>query len=777
MKEWLEKNREKIDYGLVILILILLVAIFFTRDTSSKEIARLNKANSVLETTASMNEEKITELTSANNELKSRITSLDKTLAKSNKEMNQLNDSISIRRKAMENMRNKIAELRRENNNYQRQNREDAGLELERLREIEKKLWSLDNTESALPAAPDAKSTIALKLSDTGALGGVVSDLSRTITTLSSINPRMQGLEKLIPMVDMIKDFAAATQEMSMLIIPSPNPDFYISFLADEDKFDEFISRPPNPYYNFEAWDTIFAPKEAWTFHVEGASKPLFYILKRQVGEKALVLLAKNEKAISEMSLTLWGKSPRFAVERATSGPNYYQVKFKDGFKIKDIADAFSFNPYMRTLPMGNTDKVLWTISECSWTREEDVISFDSYSDFLKQNPELTRTRKASTEPFTIFGDGDLAYFVSIDAGLLLHCVFLGSDDPAGQVYSLLSGLGGAAMSILSEKDIKEILANSKLSIACVANGKKISTAYLMLETDASETINKLFKISDSIGGSGAKIPGWSDAISLPLQVPGIPDIVMAKNDGAIMFGLGDESSFEHMITIPESYKDYVLRDNIVGLLVSSKLMDVVLGLIDVAAEQSGKGSEDDEILVKHVYSVFSSMKDSFDVICGNVKSSERSEGKIVLKEGGDIVGSYLELMTLNKLATDSAAERAEATKVINDLRNLKASSLLFYGDNTEWPEEKDVERLDKYLDRPIISSNRYEKVTIGPEYKDSTGNVKVNIGVQLWPNGNGAEGIRKKLESRASQNGLLQKADEDAPYKMDSLTIYINMR
>lgn len=62
---------------------------------------------------------------------------------------------------------------------------------------------------------------------------------------------------------------------------------------------------------------------------------------------------------------------------------------------------------------------------------------------------------------------------------------------------------------------------------------------------------------------------------------------------------------------------------------------------------------------------------------------------------------------------------KAEATRIVSDLRNLKAAAIMYYTDNSEWPggtEANDnndwiVKSLDKYLDRDYpddVSINYY---------------------------------------------------------------------
>jgi general secretion pathway protein G len=128
-------------------------------------------------------------------------------------------------------------------------------------------------------------------------------------------------------------------------------------------------------------------------------------------------------------------------------------------------------------------------------------------------------------------------------------------------------------------------------------------------------------------------------------------------------------------------------------------------------------------------------------------------------------------------LATGSAIDGAEATKVVNDLRNLKSAALLYYGDNMQWPTDADVKSLDRYTDRPITDGKRYKTVKIGAEYTDGNGISRTNIGVELDPNANGSNGVQKKLASKAADVGLLEKGDSDALYVSGSTEIWVKMR
>ncbi|MDR1515233.1 MAG: type II secretion system GspH family protein [Synergistaceae bacterium] len=124
-------------------------------------------------------------------------------------------------------------------------------------------------------------------------------------------------------------------------------------------------------------------------------------------------------------------------------------------------------------------------------------------------------------------------------------------------------------------------------------------------------------------------------------------------------------------------------------------------------------------------------------------------------------------------LATGSATDSAEATKVINDLRNLKSAALLFYGDNMTWPTSSQTSSLDLYSDRPIDSS-RYV-VIIGTNYDDTNLVTRTNIGVRLVGSNNATTGVQNKLKGKAKETGLIV-AGGTGEYAGGS-EVFMNMR
>lgn len=59
-------------------------------------------------------------------------------------------------------------------------------------------------------------------------------------------------------------------------------------------------------------------------------------------------------------------------------------------------------------------------------------------------------------------------------------------------------------------------------------------------------------------------------------------------------------------------------------------------------------------------------------------------------------------------ITVGSSSDSSEAARIINDLKNLRAASILFHFDNARWPRDNDGKSLEKYLDRDIFTIGTY---------------------------------------------------------------------
>jgi general secretion pathway protein G len=124
-------------------------------------------------------------------------------------------------------------------------------------------------------------------------------------------------------------------------------------------------------------------------------------------------------------------------------------------------------------------------------------------------------------------------------------------------------------------------------------------------------------------------------------------------------------------------------------------------------------------------------------------------------------------------LATGSATDSAEATKIINDLRNVKSAALMFYADEMVWPTSTTlVTSWEAYLDRTWDSARYGALPDVGVERADG----KQFVGFSLATPPGSTNGVKKKLTAKASEAGLFGDAQGAAQYSGQA-SIYMNMK
>jgi hypothetical protein len=133
-------------------------------------------------------------------------------------------------------------------------------------------------------------------------------------------------------------------------------------------------------------------------------------------------------------------------------------------------------------------------------------------------------------------------------------------------------------------------------------------------------------------------------------------------------------------------------------------------------------------------------------------------------------------------LGNTGGTDWAEATKIINDLRNLKSAYNLYERENSRWLAPGEEISLDQYTDRRIVSTDRpwYRRVEISGEIPDETGTASQYIGVELDTKRNGTKGIKKKLAQKAVDAGIYDavpgEAETPAPYSSGD-TVWMRVR
>jgi len=101
-------------------------------------------------------------------------------------------------------------------------------------------------------------------------------------------------------------------------------------------------------------------------------------------------------------------------------------------------------------------------------------------------------------------------------------------------------------------------------------------------------------------------------------------------------------------------------------------------------------------------------------------------------------------------LVAGSGTDRAEATKIISDLRSMKGAALMYYADENKWPATGDAKTtLEPYMDRVITAG----------EMRIANAGTGAPAGLYIGKTGLGGAvnlGIRKALKNSATDAGLI---------------------
>jgi len=112
-------------------------------------------------------------------------------------------------------------------------------------------------------------------------------------------------------------------------------------------------------------------------------------------------------------------------------------------------------------------------------------------------------------------------------------------------------------------------------------------------------------------------------------------------------------------------------------------------------------------------------------------------------------------------LSTGGATAKAEATKIVSDMRNMKAAAIMVYADNSTWPT--DIDSLDNYLDQEPGSEYTLEESGSFIKYNATSTDKK----------------IKDSLATMANTGGLplYKTASADQKYEADSSSLYMPIK
>jgi hypothetical protein len=476
----------------------------------------------------------------------------------------------------------------------------------------------------------------------------VVSGMKSAVASIAPIlaregPDRSVTLEAVASSLDGLGDIMNATEEISFLSSSSQGGAAYLAMIVKGDALDLFMSRPGS-LYSAAAWSG--SPSGGgWVLRTALAKDRPLYVAKLPIPGQArsMVYVSASEAGISEMASAADGKSPAHSPSRNTPDGNFIQVKLQNGLTRGMVAGMIDEGSPARALWEREPDKVLYSVTETSWSRDGASLSGVTYSDFFERNPEVLADRpKTAGEPL-LLGGGNLAGFMAFDAGLLTGGLFPGLGDP-----SAVSDLTDNPSARMITEELAPILKRSRLSILCTETDRKARTAYITLETDAADELGKMYlaysPLTAMLGGTPIQMEGWDSAISITIPLRDEAknkDIIIAHRRGTLLAGVGELEDFGKKFEIGGEYGDYISKDNLMNMIVTSNLYDIFLGMLENMPDGTA-GTNPQQ--VRATAAGLSKLRESFKSVCGNLKTDGRANGRIVTAEGGDPIAAMFEL-------------------------------------------------------------------------------------------------------------------------------------
>lgn len=90
------------------------------------------------------------------------------------------------------------------------------------------------------------------------------------------------------------------------------------------------------------------------------------------------------------------------------------------------------------------------------------------------------------------------------------------------------------------------------------------------------------------------------------------------------------------------------------------------------------------------------------------------------------IIGALSGILMISAVG---ALDKAEATKIAADLKNIQSASMLYFADESRWPSG-DITSVNRYLSAKLDSSGDYSFVNDGVSVKIQYHNADVSAGI-----------------------------------------------
>ncbi|MDR1481968.1 MAG: hypothetical protein LBI74_05020 [Synergistaceae bacterium] len=376
-----------------------------------------------------------------------------------------------------------------------------------------------------------------------------------------------RGVEKYRDAVRSISGILDVADDLSALVVSGDSGmRLYMSFFSDAGEFGRWLADGDGASLSPLKWETKYAGKndEAWTMTVDAtlfSDSISLYAIKRRYSSYDLVIISDSEEGIVKMNDAEKKNGARLEIKRHNSGPDYVQLHAR--------------------LPMHGRDGTTSSVSEIAWVEDDNSAHMQVYSDAFPSMTERSVPKSGLKGNLPMLGKGDLALVSAVDVPFLCFSMFPTAADPVGV---FLSNFTSGRLSNAQTQDLTTILEHGRISVVVVADPSKNepSVAYVVVESDAAESMDRLFSLASLFLGSPVNLPGWKSAYSSPM-VRG-QSVIAARRSNAILFGIGRAEEYTQSLTIPEDIGDFADPHDLVNIVARRSFIDIAEYLLGDAA-------------------------------------------------------------------------------------------------------------------------------------------------------------------------------------------------
>jgi hypothetical protein len=258
-------------------------------------------------------------------------------------------------------------------------------------------------------------------------------------------------------------------------------------------------------------------------------------------------------------------------MERKTEGPN--------------------FAGFTSMKPLEATEELTWNEAEVSWNISEERVAIQWFSDLFDGFARLA-SRDFAPASTPMMGEGNLAFFGTADPAFFIYAMFPNERD---SIKSFVNRFGKQIPAVVLAQfagDIEAILRQCRISAVLVTKDEAVNTAYLLVDTAAARSVDKLYGLASLFLGAGMRLERWDSAHIVPTGANA--SALVAKKGGTILVGWGDFYEYERTGAVSaDVVKIAALSEGAFGVTAIPRHLRVKEGPIaDILADALGEYSE-----------------------------------------------------------------------------------------------------------------------------------------------------------------------------------------